>query len=70
MANGDVFINEMGSPGGSGLEVQVPQSGRIRANKVYANVLIKIGEQRYKFDDDHGGISAYLDKDGQLRLHK
>ena len=69
VANDDVIINELGSPGGSSLEVEVPENGRIKANQVYANVLIKIGERRYKFADNYGRINARLDEDGQIRLH-
>lgn len=64
----NVFVKELGSPGGSLVEVTVPKDGQIRAQKVYPNVLIRIGDQSYKFNVEKKNISAHLADNGGLSL--
>ncbi|MDI3547342.1 MAG: uncharacterized protein PWR10_994 [Halanaerobiales bacterium] len=64
----NVFVKELGSPGGSLVEVAVPKDGQIRAQKVYPNVLIRIGDQSYKFNVEKKNISAHLADNGGLSL--
>lgn len=68
-ARGDVFVNELGSPGWSRVLVQTDAGHRIIAKRVYANVTFRIGDQMYKFEDDDSGICARIDRDGRLVLH-
>ncbi|NLZ43399.1 MAG: DUF342 domain-containing protein, partial [Clostridia bacterium] len=68
-AHGDVYAKELGSPGWSKVVVQTEPGRTITAQKVYANVVIKIGDRAYKFDDNDTGIRARLDTSGKLLLH-
>ena len=67
-ARGDVFVKELGSPGGSKVLVQTDAGNRIIATKVYANVTLTIGDRTYKFEEDDSGICARIDRDGKLAL--
>lgn len=68
VANNDIYIKELGSPGGSKVEIQVPANCKISAQKVYSNVLIKIGDQTHKFNYDYGNITVYIDSAGKLQI--
>ena len=68
-ARGDVHARELGSPGWTRVVVQTEPGKTITAQKVYANVVIKIGDRAYKFEDDDSGIRARIDSNGKLVLH-
>lgn len=69
IANNDVYIKEIGSPGGSKVEIEVPADCKIRAKKVYSNVFVKIGELKYIFNYDYGNITTvHIDGAGKLRI--
>lgn len=67
-AGGDIFIRDLGSPGGSKVEIQVPVDCKIEAEKVFSNVSIKIGEQCYKFNVEQNNISAHIGNNGDILL--
>jgi len=68
VANNDIYIKELGSPGGSKVEIQVLANCKIRAQRVYSNVVIKIGEHKHKFNYDYGNITVYIDSAGKLQI--
>jgi len=39
------------------------------AQRVYAKVIIKIGDRAYRFENDDSGIHARLHANGKLLLH-
>ncbi|KXS42349.1 MAG: hypothetical protein AWU54_1348 [Candidatus Frackibacter sp. T328-2] len=67
-SQGDIMIKELGSPGGSKVQVQVPEGKKVYAKKAYINVVVKIGNQTYKFDYEQNNITVTLDDDGYIRV--
>ena len=63
-----VIVRELGSIGGSRVEVQVAEDGKITAEKVYDNVYIKIGGRLVKLNKKMRNINARLDNNGQIVL--
>lgn len=63
-----VIVRELGSIGGSRVEVQVAEDGKITAEKVYDNVYIKVGGRFIKLNKEMKNITARLDSNGQIIL--
>jgi uncharacterized protein (DUF342 family) len=63
-----VVVSELGSVGGSRVDVQVDERGSIRAEKVYDNVFINIGGRLLKLNKEMRNINARLDQNGQIIL--
>ncbi|HHY92755.1 MAG TPA: DUF342 domain-containing protein, partial [Firmicutes bacterium] len=64
-----ISVNEAGSAAGSPTLLKVEARGSIEVGTVHPNVTLQLGNARHKFDASDGGISAHLDKEGQLVLH-
>ncbi|MFO7820027.1 MAG: FapA family protein, partial [Halanaerobacter sp.] len=67
-AQDDIFIKELGSPGGSEVSVAVPQEHKIKSTKMNINTLLKIGGQKYRLQKDWHEVSAEIDKQGNLNI--
>ena len=65
-ASKGVVVRELGSIGGSRVDVQVDADGRISAEKVYDNVFINIGGRLLKLNKEMRNINARLDQNGQI----
>ena len=61
-----VEVRELGSVGGSRVDVQVDEDGIISAAKVYDNVFINIGGRLLKLNKEMRNINARLDQNGQI----
>ena len=61
-----VVVRELGSIGGSRVEVQVDGDGKITAERVYDNVYINIGGRLFKLNKEMRNINARLDNNGQI----
>ncbi len=61
-----MVVRELGSIGGSRVDVQVDADGRISAEKVYDNVFINIGGRLLKLNKEMRNINARLDQNGQI----
>ena len=67
-ASKGVVARELGSIGGSRVDVQVDADGKISAEKVYDNVFINIGGRLLKLNKEMRNINARLDQNGQIIL--
>lgn len=65
-AGKSVIVRELGSVGGSRVDVQVDADGRISAERVYDNVFINIGGRLLKLSKEMRNINARLDQNGQI----
>jgi len=61
-----VVVRELGSVGGSRVDIQVDEGGKITAGIVYDNVFINIGGRQLKLDKEMRNINARLDYNGQI----
>lgn len=62
-----VIVRELGSIGGSKVEVEVEEDGKIIIDQVYDNVFIKIGGRVHRLDREMKNIKARLHK-GEILL--
>jgi len=61
-----VIVRELGSIGGSRVDVQVDADGRIAAERVFDNVFINIGGRLLVLNKEMRNINARLDHNGQI----
>lgn len=62
-----VIVRELGSIGGSKVEVEVEEDGKIIIDQVYDNIFIKIGGRVHRLDREMKNIKARLHK-GEILL--
>lgn len=60
VASGDITVKELGGPTGVSTEIFIVREGRVTANRVYSNVSVSIGEQRYRFGEEASRVKAFL----------
>lgn len=64
---GDVYINEVGSPGGTPTVISCAAEAKLELGRVYPNVIIQVGSLRHKFEREAIKVRARLLK-GELLL--
>lgn len=64
---GDVYINEVGSPGGTPTVISCSAEAKMELGRVYPNVIVQVGSLRHKFEREAIKVRARLLK-GELLL--
>ncbi|HHX50955.1 MAG TPA: DUF342 domain-containing protein, partial [Clostridia bacterium] len=67
-AGGDVYIGEIGSPGGCATRVITATEAVITVEFAFENASLLIGSQLYRFDRDEKSVRVWLDKEGKLQF--
>ena len=62
-AFGDVYINEVGSPGGTPTVISCSAEAKMELGRVYPNVIVQVGGLRYKFERETIKVRARLLKE-------
>ncbi|MGF7184488.1 hypothetical protein GGQ84_000571 [Desulfitispora alkaliphila] len=63
-ANGDVIVGEIGTPSGTMTSITVPKDAKIKANKIYPNVVITVGKFSEKIQNFYGNFEAWVSERG------
>jgi uncharacterized protein (DUF342 family) len=64
LAGGNVELGELGSPAGALTTVTVPKNARIKAKKVYHNVIVKVGGFSEKIQEEITSYEAWVSERG------
>ncbi|WP_027340553.1 flagellar assembly protein A [Halonatronum saccharophilum] len=67
-ANENVYIKEIGSLGGSLVQIFIPEDKRLIADKVYSNVEVHFAKKRYKFQKDTQRVSCHMNEEGKIKI--
>ncbi|MGB9662870.1 MAG: flagellar assembly protein A [Moorellaceae bacterium] len=67
-AEGNVFIQEMGSSGGARTLARVAEGRIIKAGKIWPNSVLQIGKRIRQVDAEEHRVMAYLNSEGNLVL--
>lgn len=64
--SGDVFINQVISEFDIQTTIKTSSTGRINVKKISPNVVLQIGEEKFRVDDDYTEFTAFVDETGNL----
>ncbi|MBE3581863.1 MAG: FapA family protein [Thermoanaerobacteraceae bacterium] len=67
-AEGNVFIQEMGSSGGARTVVRVAEGRTIKVGKLWPNCVLQIGRRIRQIDGEEHRVMAYLSSEGEITL--
>ncbi|MGI9951161.1 FapA family protein [Moorellaceae bacterium AZ2] len=67
-AEGNVFIQEMGSSGGAKTLVRVAEGKIIKVGKIWPNCVLQIGKRIRQIDGEAHQVMAYLNSEGEITL--
>lgn len=69
-SGGNVFVKELGSPGGASTMVQFLQGKRLTADRVEAGIVLHSGHETMVIDAAGRMLEAQTDKQGRLQVTK
>lgn len=67
-AEGNVYIQEMGSSGGAKTLARVAEGRTIKVGKIWPNCALQIGKRIRQIDTEENRVMAYLNSEGELIL--
>ncbi|WP_428911897.1 flagellar assembly protein A [Niallia sp. Krafla_26] len=65
-ARSEITIKESGSPGGVVSKIMVPSNGKINIDHVREGTIIRIGNAKHTFQQEHRAIRARLNENNQI----